>query len=102
MAEIDVDYGQVRAVAGRLTSEGSEIQSTLTLLQSRVTELLTSSGGLWMTQSSPVMSAQYAEFNASLTAAIQNIGKFAESFNMISQNLQTMDASLAKPSGSDA
>lgn len=97
MAEIQVDYGQVNTVASRLTTEGGEIKTTLTRLQGQVTELLTGTGGLWLQQSSPVMSAQYTEFNASLTTAIENIGKFAESFNLIAQNLQNMDTELSKP-----
>ncbi|MCK9874578.1 WXG100 family type VII secretion target [Frankia sp. Ag45/Mut15] len=97
MADIDVDYAQVNSLATRLINEGTEITSTLTRLQGQVTELLTSAGGLWMQQSSPVMTAQYTEFNASLTAAIENIPKFAQSFQAIAQNLQSMDASLAKP-----
>ncbi len=100
MPQIDVDYGQVNAVAARLTTEGGEIRDVLVKLQGDVTELLTSQGGLWMQQSSPVMSAQYVEFNTSLTAAIQNIGTFAENFNKIAQNLQDMDNQLATPSSS--
>ncbi|MEX5637207.1 WXG100 family type VII secretion target [Parafrankia sp. FMc2] len=97
MPDIKVDYSQVTTVASRLTTEGGEIKTTLTRLQGQVTELLTGTGGLWLQQSSPVMSAQYTEFNASLTAAIENLGKFAESFNMIANNLRTMDSQLAAP-----
>lgn len=97
MPQIQVDYAQVNTVATRLTTEGGEIKTTLTRLQGQVTELLTSAGGLWLQQSSPVMSTQYAEFNSSLTAAIENLGKFAESFNVIAQNLKDMDSSLATP-----
>ncbi|MCK9924277.1 WXG100 family type VII secretion target [Frankia sp. AgPm24] len=97
MADIDVDYAQVNALATRLINEGTEITSTLTRLQFQVTELLTSAGGLWMQQSSPAMTTQYTEFNASLTSAIENIPKFADSFKAISANLQTMDDSLANP-----
>ncbi|WP_163549017.1 WXG100 family type VII secretion target [Candidatus Frankia nodulisporulans] len=97
MPDIDVDYAQVNTVAARLTSEGTEITTTLTRLQGQVTELLTSADGLWMKQASPVMNAQYTEFNASLASAIENIPKFAQSFQAIAQNLQTMDATLAKP-----
>jgi uncharacterized protein YukE len=97
MPQINVDYGQVNAVASRLTTEGAEIKTTLIRLQGQVTELLTGSGGLWLQQSSPVMSAQYTEFNSSLTSAIENIGKFAESFNVIAQNLKDMDSTLATP-----
>jgi WXG100 family type VII secretion target len=97
MAEVNVDYAQVNAVAARLTSEGGEIASELAALQNNVTELLTSQGGLWLQQSSPVMSTQYAEFNTSLTKAINELSTFAQSFNMIAKNLQDMDTQLAAP-----
>lgn len=97
MPDIDVDYAQVNTVAARLTSESTEITTTLKRLQGQVTELLTSAGGLWMKQASPVMEIQYTEFNTSLSSAIENIPKFAQSFQAIAQNLQTMDATLAKP-----
>ncbi|GAA4958036.1 WXG100 family type VII secretion target [Actinoplanes sp. NPDC023936] len=98
MAEVNVDYEAVKSVAARLTSEGSEISGELSTLQANVTELLTSQGGLWLQQSSPVMSAQYTEFNASLTKAIAQLDTFAQSFNMITKNLAELDAGLAKPS----
>lgn len=98
MAEVNVDYAQVNAVASRLTTEGGEIAQDLATLQTNVTDLLTSQGGLWLQQSSPVMSSQYQEFNASLTKAINELSTFAQSFNMIAKNLQDMDTQLAKPS----
>ena len=97
MAEVNVDYAQVNAVAARLTSEGGEIAQELGTLQTNVTELLTSQGGLWLQQSSPVMATQYTEFNASLTNAINQLSTFAQSFNMIAKNLQDMDTQLAAP-----
>jgi uncharacterized protein YukE len=100
MAQIDVDYDRVQAVASRLNNEGGEngeLVTTLKTLLSHVTELLTGAGGLWLQQSSPMMSAQYTEFNASLTAAIANMIKFAESFNGIAQNLKDLDSALATP-----
>lgn len=98
MAEVNVDYTAVNTVAGNLTSEGHEIALELGTLQTQVAELLTSQGGLWLQQSSPVMSTQYAEFNSSLTKAINELNTFAQSFNMIAKNLNDMDNSLAKPS----
>ncbi|CAO5162962.1 WXG100 family type VII secretion target [Frankia sp. AiPs1] len=97
MPDIDVDYALVNTTASRLASAFDEITATLTQLQGQVSQLLTSTGGLWMKQSSPVMEAQYTEFNASLTSAIANIPKFGQSFQAIAQNLQTMDATLASP-----
>lgn len=97
MAEVNVDYDQVSSVASRLKSEGAEIIQELKNLQANVTELLTSQGGLWLQQSSPVMSAQYTEFNQSLSNAITNLGTFGDSFNGIVDNLRELDTSLAKP-----
>jgi WXG100 family type VII secretion target len=97
VAQIQVDYSQVETVASRLTTDGADIKSTLVRLQGQVTELLTSVGGLWMQQASPVMSAQYTEFNTALTNAIANLDKFAESFNLIVKNLRDMDDSLSAP-----
>jgi WXG100 family type VII secretion target len=97
MAQVDVDYGEVNTVATRLRTEGAQIVSELSALQANVAELLTGEGGLWLQQSSPVMAAQYQEFNTSLTAAIKNLDKFADSFNGIAKNLADMDSALAKP-----
>ncbi|BCY15454.1 WXG100 family type VII secretion target [Actinoplanes sp. L3-i22] len=98
MAEVNVDYTAVNTVATRLTTEGGEIAAELGRLQTQVTELLTSQGGLWLQQSSPVMATQYTEFNTSLTKAINELNTFAQSFNMIAKNLSDMDTSLSKPS----
>jgi hypothetical protein len=97
MAEVNVDYQQVNAVAAKLTSEGTDIAAELRTLQMTVTDLLTSQGGLWLQQSSPVMSSQYTEFNTSLTNAIGQLASFAASFNQIVQNLTDLDSGLAKP-----
>lgn len=97
MAEVNVDYALINTVAGRLTSEGAEIAGVLTNLQTSVTELLTSQGGLWLQHSSPVMSTQYTEFTTSLTKAVSNLESFASSFSMIAKNLSEMDQTLSQP-----
>jgi uncharacterized protein YukE len=101
MPEVNVDYDSVQAVAGRLTSEGGEIAAELARLQTLVTELLTSAGGLWLQQSSPVMATQYAEFNAALTKAIGQLSTFANAFNGIVKNLNELDQALANPASKD-
>ncbi|WP_326550851.1 WXG100 family type VII secretion target [Micromonospora sp. NBC_01813] len=97
MAEVNVDYALINTVAGRLTTEGAEIAGVLTNLQTSVSELLTSQGGLWLQQSSPVMSTQYTEFTTSLTKAVSNLESFASSFSMIAKNLSDMDQTLSQP-----
>ncbi|MDG4833909.1 hypothetical protein O7627_32070 [Solwaraspora sp. WMMD1047] len=97
MAEVNVDYALINTVAGRLTTEGADIANVLKGLQTSVTELLTSEGGLHLQQASPVMSAQYTEFTSSLTKAVNNLETFASSFSMIAKNLSDMDQALAQP-----
>ncbi|MFI7435828.1 WXG100 family type VII secretion target [Micromonospora haikouensis] len=97
MAEVNVDYDRIHTVSGRLTTEGAEIANVLKGLNTSVTELLTSQGGLWMQQASPVMSTQYTEFTTSLTKAVSNLETFASSFAAIVKNLSDMDQALSKP-----
>ncbi|WBB97218.1 hypothetical protein O7543_18525 [Solwaraspora sp. WMMA2080] len=97
MAEVNVDYALVNTVAGRLTTEGAEIASVLKNLQVNVSELLTSQGGLWLQQASPVMDTQYTDFTNSLTAAVSNLETFAGHFSMIAKNLSDMDQALSQP-----
>ncbi|MFV2084164.1 WXG100 family type VII secretion target [Micromonospora sp. LOL_021] len=96
MAEVNVDYALVNTVAGRLTTEGAEIASVLKNLQVSVSELLTSQGGLWLQQASPVMDSQYTDFTESLTAAVNSLETFASSFSMIAKNLSDMDQALSQ------
>ncbi|MFG1610035.1 hypothetical protein [Actinoplanes sp. NPDC049265] len=100
MPEVNVDYKMVDDVAAKLTSEGTDIVNELRILQTTVTSLLTSQGGLWLQQSSPVMSDQYIQFNTSLSNAIGQISSFAASFQQIVKNLTDLDTGLAKPAPS--
>ena len=100
MAEAKVDFADVKTVSDRLNVEAPEIATALNTLMGQVNELLTSSGGLWLQQSSPVMSAQYSEFTASMKTAIDNIPKFAATFQSIVTNLTELDQALAAPPAS--
>jgi hypothetical protein len=95
MAEAKVEFATVKTVSDRLNSEAPEISLALSTLLSKVNDLLTSSGGLWLQKSSPVMATQYSEFTASMKTAIDNIPKFAATFNSIVHNLHELDEKLA-------
>ncbi|ONH33782.1 hypothetical protein [Pseudofrankia asymbiotica] len=95
MANINVDYEQVNSVASLLNSAVTQTVPKLNGLKNEVTTLLTSDGGLWLQQSSPVLSRQYTDFNTSVTGAVNNITSFASQFNAIVTQLQTMDAAIA-------
>lgn len=101
MAQAKVDFAAVKTVEDRLNLEGPEISAALTTLMGKVNDLLTSAGGLWLQQSSPVMAAQYAEFTNSMKTAIDNIPKFATTFKSIVDNLHELDTKLSVPQKSD-
>ncbi len=95
MPNITIDYERVNTVATSLNAAVTETVPKLSSLQSAVTSLLTSDGGLWLQQSSPVISTQYQDFNTSVTAAVNNIMSFAQQFNNIINQLQAMDEAIS-------
>nr|MDT0663792.1 hypothetical protein [Micromonospora sp. DSM 115978] len=98
MPNISIDYERVNVVATALNGAVTETVPKLTSLQSAVTALLTSDGGLWLQQSSPVLSTQYTEFNTSITSAVNNITSFAQQFNNIVAQLEAMDTAISTSS----
>lgn len=95
MANITIDYTKVTTVANSLNAAVLETVPKLTSLQTAVTTLLTSDGGLWLQKSSPVLSQQYTDFNTSVTSAVNNITSFAQQFNNIISQLQAMDEAIS-------
>jgi phage-related protein len=98
MPNITVDYAKVDSVSANLNSVVANTLPRLTALQSAVTQLLTSDGGLWLQQSSPTLSTQYTEFNTSVSAAVQNITSFAQQFQNIVAQLRAMDQAITQSS----
>ncbi|MEX5637206.1 hypothetical protein [Parafrankia sp. FMc2] len=95
MANITIDYAKVTAVGTALNAAVTETVPKLTSLQSAVSTLLGSEGGLWLQKSSPVLSQQYTDFNTSVTGAVNNITSFAQQFNNIISQLQAMDQAIS-------
>ncbi|WP_432827250.1 hypothetical protein [Dactylosporangium sp. CA-092794] len=98
MANITVDYEKVNGVSANLNSVVASTLPRLTSLQTAVTTLLTSDGGLWLQTSSPTLSSQYQEFNSSVSAAVQNITSFAQQFQNIVAQLRAMDEAITSSS----
>lgn len=100
MPNITVDYEKVNTVSTALNNAVLTTVPRLTTLQNQVTQLLTSDGGLWLQKSSPTLSAQYVEFNTSVTSAVENIKSFAQQFQNIVAQLRAMDDAITSSSGS--
>lgn len=100
MPDINVDPVSVKNVVTTMNSNKDTILTDLQGLLTAVTSLLTNDGGLWLKQSSPVMSTEFQTFANQLRDAIANIQKFGESFNSTVTNLELLDTGYSKPSDS--
>jgi hypothetical protein len=96
MANIKVDYETTRGVATALDTVATQTVPRLAALRDSVSQLLQSSGGLWLKQSSPELSRRYEEFNTGITSMVNNIPLFARQFNGIVTSLNEMDQSILK------
>ena len=95
MADIDISYETIQTVAGLLNSAESNIAPQITNLHNQVDGLLQQDGGLWMSQTSPAIQAQYEQFNTAAVQCCTAITNFANMFSTLVTNLQSMDTSMA-------
>lgn len=96
MPDVSVDYEKVLAVAGRLNQVSTDTVPILSTLQTEVGKLLDPAGGLWLVQSSPLLSEKYKAFNTSVTQAVTNIPSWAQQFNNIVSTLTALDEAISK------
>lgn len=95
MADIDINYETIQTVAGLLSSAESNISPQISNLHTQVDNLLQQDGGLWMSQTSPAIQAQYEQFNTAAVQCCSAITSFSQMFNNLVTNLQSMDGSMA-------
>lgn len=98
MPDVNVDPVAARNVIKVMNQHKDTIIADLDDLLTKVTALLTNDGGLWLKQSSPVMSVEFATFQKNLRDAIANIQNFGESFESTVKNLEELDLGYSKPS----
>jgi uncharacterized protein YukE len=94
MPDIKVVYEEVQAVATKLRQVATDTVPKLTLVQTTVNALLQDGGGLWLTQSSPVLDEKYKNFNTSVTQAVNSIPSWANQFENIIAQLRDMDKQI--------
>jgi len=98
VTDINVDPVLVQTAMTTMNTNKDTIITDLKGLLTAVTTLLTNDGGLWLKQSSPVMSTEFQTFATQLQDAITNIQSFADSFKSTVDNLQLLDAGYSQPS----
>lgn len=90
-----VDPEAVNATAAKLNNAvSSTLVPQLADLQREVEALL--SDGLVLSQSSPKLRESYANFNTSVTQAVNNITEFAKQFQSIATTAGDVDGSIAR------
>jgi uncharacterized protein YukE len=104
MADIDIDYDTISTVSGLLNGAEQNILPQITTLHTTVDNMLMQDGGLWMSQTSPAIQAQYETFNSAALQCCNAISSFANMFSTLVTNLQSMDqkmaSSIANPTSS--
>jgi uncharacterized protein YukE len=94
MAQTHVDDEQVNSTAAKLNNAvNSTLVPQLSELQREVEALL--GDGLKLAQTSPRLSESYANFNTSVTQAVNNITEFAKQFQQIAHSVQDLDSQIA-------
>ena len=94
MAKTHVDDEQVNATAAKLNNAvSSTLVPQLSSLQHDVEALL--GDGLVLAQTSPKLRESYANFNTSVTQAVNNITEFAKQFQQIANSVHDLDSQIA-------
>ena len=95
MADIAIDYTEIQQCSATLTSAVQNIVPQLQNLQSRVNQLLSPDGGLYMVNTSPALQNAYQKFNTQVTQAVNAIDEFAKQFNSIASGMKSTDVNMA-------
>lgn len=94
MSRSTVDTNAIDATAAKLNNAVSTtLVPQLQHIQHEVEALL--GDGLVLAQTSPKLRESYANFNTSVTQAVNNITEFAKQFQQIGQAQQDLDGSIA-------
>lgn len=93
MANINVSYQDIRAVADRLSAGRGEIDEKLRELQTAVNGLI--DAGYNTDQSSVAFGEQYTEFSAGLTKAIEGLDGMSTFLYAAADALERTDAELS-------
>lgn len=95
MPDVNISYEAVKGVTAQLNNAVTNIVPQLTTLQTQVNAMLSQDGSLWMNATSPALQNSYQQFNTSLTQAVNGINDFANQFNSIIGQMQSMDSQMA-------
>ncbi|MEU0932927.1 MULTISPECIES: WXG100 family type VII secretion target [unclassified Embleya] len=92
MADIKIDYDEIRSAATRMGTKLTDISNELDNLQTQVANLL--HDGLVFEKASPALQEAYRTFNEQMKNSASNIHAYAKNFTDIADSLNTSDTKL--------
>ena len=97
MANINVNYSEIKQAALNLTTGKAEVESTLNRLQTLINNLVTS--GFQTDTASGTFNETYTAFTQSATTTISHLDKLSGYLNNAVSTLEQTDAALAAGAG---
>ncbi|MGG7464628.1 MULTISPECIES: WXG100 family type VII secretion target [unclassified Plantibacter] len=97
MANINVNYSEIKQAALNLTTGKAEVESTLNRLQTLINNLVTS--GFQTDTASGTFNETYTAFTQSATTTIGHLDKLSGYLNNAVSTLEQTDAALAAGAG---
>ncbi|OPC77416.1 hypothetical protein B4N89_43705 [Embleya scabrispora] len=92
MADIKVDYDEIRSAATRMGTKLTDISNELDDLQTQVANLL--HDGLVFEKASPALQEAYQTFSTQMKNSAANISAYAKNFTEIADSLGKSDTKL--------
>jgi hypothetical protein len=95
MADIALQYHTIMSVHDSLNTAYNNTVSQLNELRTKVDNLVTADGGLWMNQTSPVIQVVYDNFSSSAVMFVENFNNFAGMFQNLVTGMESSDYKMA-------
>ncbi|MYS78674.1 hypothetical protein [Embleya scabrispora] len=95
--DVDVNIAEVQLVSDDMVLSAANTQTSLKTLRTTVTALLNPDGGLYLRKTSPQMTQSYDELTNSLDKAMVSIKQFSDTFQVVVNNLRSLDGEDVKP-----
>ncbi|MYS84756.1 WXG100 family type VII secretion target [Embleya scabrispora] len=92
MADVHIDYDEIRSTATRMGTKLTDISNELRDLETQVGNLL--HDGLVFEKASPALQEAYRTFNEQMKSSAANISAYAKNFTDIADSLGSSDTKL--------
>lgn len=93
--DIAVSYDVVNELASFMNVAVVDLVEMTATVKGKVSELLSTDGGLWLQHSSSAMDTAYENFNTSLNSSIAAIAEFGKQYQNVCDSLANVDVQIS-------